>query len=764
MTKKNNNHNRRKQYKHVIIKELNLKTKKNKKSKTFNKYENTPGTDGFKYIKMPYIDTSVIESTNLLSPLTNIGTNKYSVNTEQSVTNILSTIRHDDKKYHLRAEKDYYTYINYSWMKEEDIELEYEKFYFVKLDSFRFVQNTVNHRIIQLANEYYKNNNNPTAKKIENIMKSMDHSNLKFERIKKYIDIMENEYEKYVKNDDLIGYLANINRCEIISWGCPISWSTYQDEKDAINIRSHIQSPGLSFYDYDLYITGNETTKYTRKFRDEFADNFCIFVKKLYDKMLGENHGLDPKHVIECEIEILNAIDSYSENDSPDFYNVVSINDSEKNLGFNWKTFAEGVGFSSANVPKTYITGSKSYIKSIMKKLATDWKTPKWKAYWYYMYLRQMCLYNKETHKLRYTFFKKYARGQPGILPESLFPMFALSYCFNTLFSRLYVEKYVKAGRIYIADTMGEEIRKTFIRIINENTWLQPETKVEALLKLKTISIETVYPKFLIEDFDVDLPKDDAYGIMFAQSQAMREYYIKNEGNHYTDLPSIDFTVNGGLAINGTQAYIVNAFYNPTKNNIYIPAAILQDPFVSLDLHSFEYNLAHIGFTLGHEFSHSLDNTGRLFDHKGNMRNWWKPEDERIFNKKVKDVIKQYELFASWDGIKMDASTMVGESMADISGLELCINYFNDYLTELGAIDRVKEELLKTFFVYVAYQWREAIYKQAIRFNIKTNPHPLVKYRTNCPLARSMIFKSIYNVKKGDHMYWKNDTIWSNDK
>ena len=188
-----------------------------------------------------------------------------------------------------------------------------------------------------------------------------------------------------------------------------------------------------------------------------------------------------------------------------------------------------------------------------MKKLGSEWKTPKWKAFWYYIYLRQFCLYNKETRALRYNFFKQFAKGQAGILPEKLFPMFALSYCFNTLLSRLYVGKYVKPASIYIANTMGEEIRQTFIRTINDNTWLQPETKEEAILKLKTISIETVYPKFMIEDFEVDLPQGDAYGIMFAQSQAMREYFIKNEGKHFTDVPSIDFSVNGGLSLNGTQ-------------------------------------------------------------------------------------------------------------------------------------------------------------------------------------------------------------------
>jgi predicted metalloendopeptidase len=760
MTKKN-------KVKDKIIYRSKQNNKKNTKKKIardskYNVYENTKGSNNFKYIKMPYIETSKIDSKDLLLPLSNIETNKESINTEKNVVKLINEVEQIEKKNKLDPRRDFYTYVNYSWMKQQDIVLNYEKYYFIKLDSFRFVQNTVNYRIVQLAKEYSNNSNNATAKKVANIIKSMNHSNLTMDKLKPHINDVIKNYDSYVNNDDLIGYLAHINRCEIISWGCPISWSVYHDEKDAVNIRSHIQSPSLSFYDYDLYITGSESEKYTNKFREEFASKFCEFVQSLYDTMLGKNHGLNPRDVIECEKDILKAMDCFSDDDSPDFYNVVTKKDSMNLYKFDWDTFAKGLGYT--NVPESYITGNKSYIRCIMTKLSCEWKTPKWKAYWYYMYLRQLCLYEKTLHKLRFEFFKKYAKGQQGIIPESLFSIFALSYCFNTLISRLYVEKYVNAQSIYITRTMGDELRKIFIRIINENTWLQPETKAEALRKLESISIETVYPKFMIEDFDVKYPENDAYGIMYAQSQAMREYYIKNEGKHFSDVPTLDFTVNGGLTLSGTQPYIVNAFYNPVRNNIYVPAATLQEPFIKLNSKGFEYNLAHIGYTFGHEFSHCLDNSGRLFDHKGNMRNWWQPEDEKIFNNKVKDVIKQYELFASWDGIDMDASTMVGESMADISGLEICINYLNNYLNETDAIDKIKEISFREFFIYIAYQWREAIYKQSVHFNIKTNPHPLVKYRTNCPLSRSMIFKRLYNVKKGDRMYWNNDTIWSNNK
>jgi putative endopeptidase len=739
-----------------------LKNKKltSKHSNFTNKYDKTGKSH--KYIKMPEIDTSIIQPEHFLPPLKYIETDKQSIDTEKMVVEKMNFYDKIEKKEKLNPKTDFYMFINHAWMKEQQIKMQYKKYYFVKLDSFRFVQDKVNLRVVNLATEYYKNNNTSLSKKVENVMTSMKFSNLTFDKIKPHIDDMITQHAKYVKSDDLVGYLAFINRNEIVSWGCPISWSIYQDEKDAVNTRSYISSPRLSFYDFDLYITPHANKKYTSEFRMEFNLKFCEFVEKVFDKMLGKGHGLKADDVLKCEIEMLNAIMCFEPNKtSADFYNVVPTNESVKDCNFDWEKFAKGLGYKE--VPKSYITPNKSFVKCIMTKLQAEWKTEKWKAYWYYMYLRQFIMYYKDAKILRFQFFKNFVTGQQGVIPEKIFPIYALSYCFNTLISRLYVANYVKQQSVYIADTLGNDLRKVFIRIINENSWLHYETKEQAIHKLETISIETIYPKYMIEDFDVTYPQGDAYGIMLAQAYAMCDYYITREGKHYTDVTSIDFSVNSGPSLNGTQPYVVNAFYNPTKNNIYVPAAILQEPFITLKAKGLEYNLAHIGYTFGHELSHCLDNTGRLFDYKGNKINWWTTGDEEKFNKKVKDVIKQYELFASWDGINMDASGMVGESMADISGLEICTTYLNMYLNETGAIEKVKEASFEEFFIYIAYQWREAIYKQAVRFNIKTNPHPLVKYRTNCPLARLKIYKKLYNIKTSDRMYWKNDTIWSND-
>ena len=130
----------------------------------------------------------------------------------------------------------------------------------------------------------------------------------------------------------------------------------------------------------------------------------------------------------------------------------------------------------------------------------------------------------------------------------------------------------------------------------------------------------------------------------------------------------------------------------------------------------------------------------------------------------MNNVIKQYEQFARYDGIKMDASLSTGENLADISGLAICEEYLRDFQDKNEDIVPIRALSFHAFFVYIAIQARQKIFDEAVKAQLKTNPHPMDKYRTNCPLARSRIFKMLYNVEKGDRMCWKNDTIWSNEK
>jgi predicted metalloendopeptidase len=159
--------------------------------------------------------------------------------------------------------------------------------------------------------------------------------------------------------------------------------------------------------------------------------------------------------------------------------------------------------------------------------------------------------------------------------------------------------------------------------------------------------------------------------------------------------------------------------------------------------------------------SHCLDDLGSKYDYTGNLHNWWTNHDRNIFDKKVKDVIKQYETFAGYDGIDMDASLSTGENLADISGLAICQEYLRDFQDKNDDIVPIRFLSFQAFFVYLAVQSRQVIFDEAVKAQLKTNPHPMDKYRTNCPISRLELFRSLYNIKKNDKMYWKTmDTIW----
>ena len=205
----------------------------------------------------------------------------------------------------------------------------------------------------------------------------------------------------------------------------------------------------------------------------------------------------------------------------------------------------------------------------------------------------------------------------------------------------------------------------------------------------------------------------------------------------------------------------MNAFYTPTSNSIYIPLAYIQKPFVDLEQRGIEYNLANIGFTIGHEMSHSLDDWGSNYDDTGKLNNWWTPEDQKHYKKIQEDVIKQYEEFAARDGIKFDAAPTVGEDLADISGLSICRNYLRDFQLKNLDILPIQALSLQTFFTYYAFQQRQIISKHSLEYQLKNNPHPLDKYRTNIPLSRLPYYRVIFKIKKGDGMWWHNtNRVW----
>ena len=583
----------------------------------------------------------------------------------------------------INPQNDFYSYINERWINEK--ELEEDQKYIVQVDSFRLVQDKVYKELLEIVNDYIKNNDNKLSKEISNFYKAQLNLNTN-EQLKKYSSEILSSIDKIRENGDVWELLGFTNHNETISYGSPFSWSLNPDDKNPSVFRCYVDQPQLSLIDINIYFDDGTDVSYKNKYKKTFFE----YVYKLFENSFGKNHNFNIEDIFIVEIEILTAMscEYIKGKKAESTYNKVTTKEALQKYDFDWAKFSKSMGFSYT--PEFFITSNLNYLKCGTELLLKEWNTEKWRTYWIYIFIRQLNRWNQKGRELMFDFHGKFVKGQEEIVQKELAPVFSLGFAFNTFLTNEYIDKYQNEQRINYVKTMAEDLKTVFIRIIKRNKWLQPQTKEKALKKLYNFNLEV-----------------------------------------------------------------------PSKNGIYIPLGYIQKPFVDLEERGIEYNLAHIGFTLGHEMSHALDDWGSKYDETGKLNDWWTDKDKKKFQKIQKDVIKQYEVYASYDGIKFDAAPSIGEDIADISGLAICREYLRDFQLKNEDILPIKALSFEAFFVYFAYQHRQKISKKAIAAQLKTNPHPLDKYRTNVPLSRIPVFREIYKVKKGDKMWWHStNRVW----
>jgi predicted metalloendopeptidase len=681
---------------------------------------------------------------------TALGKKQARQNTEQELVKMFKT---PFTKSSITPRNNFYEYVNYEWI--NTIERQKRDKFYVLLDVFRFAQEKVYYELINLSKKYISENNTRKSKCFSNVYESM--LNLNEITLQNHLTNMIEHIDEDIKENNVWKLLATINSNEIISWSSPISWSMAPDAKHADTYINTISSGQYSLYDFSLYYDFPTDTKEDQKYKTQVRKRYLDFIDEMFDTCLGKNHGLHAKDVYDVEVELMGAyMCTDIKNESSEFYNIVHADEALEKYGFNWKEFATQLGYT--DVPKKFVCTGLNYLKCACDSINTNWKTAKWRSYWIFLYAKQMMRFHKKWRKIYFEFFKKYLQGQEEMFPHDIYPVFGLSITFNTLLTDLYMEKNKNENKINYVKSMATDLKRVFERIIERNDWLSPSTKEAALKKFRYIDFVIGDPPKLREDPLLDYSADDAWGNMMKISDWKLKKYLKLDGEKVINIPAFDWKE---FKMTGTQSYIVNCFYTAIENRIYIPMAYLQKPFIDLEERGIEYNLAHVGYAIGHELSHSLDNTGSQYDFRGNKVSWWTPRDRKIFNRKVANVIKQYETFASYDNITFDAAVGTGEDMADISGLAICTEYLRDFQDKNMMPTPIRAFSFHTFFTYIAIQGRQKVNKKAFAAQLKSNPHPMQQYRVNCALARIKLFVSLYNIKKGDKMYWPTmDTIW----
>lgn len=650
----------------------------------------------------------------------------------------------------IKPENDFYDYINYQWLK--DVSLEKQQEYITQIDDFRLSQDKVYKELNTIILDYIKTHDNKLSKNLKNFYNSVVHMNpkpyskkLAFESVKKI--------EELIQNNNPWKMLAYFNKDEMIAHNAPFVWSLNPNDKNTKVYSCYVSPHQFELLDLSVYYDDGNDVAYKKKYREEYKKN----TKAIFNILLGKNN-YNAQDIFDVEVDIFNTLGCIDVTKNDESYNKVEADEALAKYGFDWKEFSTQLGFK--NPPKYFIATSLNYLKCGSDLFLANWNTPKWKTYWLYILLKRLVRITHGWEDIIYKFKGEFEKGQEAInKSDAVSSSLYMSVPFNTFLTNEYVKKFENPQATEYVKILCNDLKLVYKNILTENNWLQPSTKKYALKKLEHFNFVYGKPEGLREDPDLSYGSL-LYDNMMKINKWRHNKFIELEGKGTIDIPMMDWS-QYPVKMVGTQAYIVNASYTPSKNSIYINLGYIQKPFVDLDERGIEYNLAHIGFTISHELSHAFDDWGSKYGWDGNLNDWWTDADKRKYKSIQNDVIKQYEEFAARDGIKFDASIGIGEDLADISGIAICDKYLRDFQNKNEDLTPIRYFSYEVFYTYFAFQQKQVVRKKALAAQLKTNPHPLDKYRCNIPLSRSEIFRALYNVKKGDGMWWHNtDTIW----
>ena len=304
----------------------------------------------------------------------------------------------------------------------------------------------------------------------------------------------------------------------------------------------------------------------------------------------------------------------------------------------------------------------------------------------------------------------------------------------------LYVKKYFTEDAKKRMLDLVNNLQVAFEARINKLDWMSDSTKKVSKDKLHAFIKKIGYPDKWRDYSKVTIDKGRYYDNLVSCSKNEYEYQLSKLGK------PVDKTEWG------MTAPTINAYYNPSFNEIVFPAGILQTPYFNPDADD-AINYGGIGMVIGHEMTHGFDDQGAQFDKDGNLKTWWSKEDNEKFKAKTKLVIDQYNKFTVLDSLHVNGALTTGENIADMGGISIAYDAFK--MTKQGQdttrIDGLTPD--QRFFLSFAQGWRSKYKDEIVRQYLNLDPHSPAIHRVNGPLMHFTPFYTAFGVKEGDKMF-----------
>ena len=521
------------------------------------------------------------------------------------------------------------------------------------------------------------------------------------------------------------------------------------DSKDSNKNTANIGLGSLGLPDREYYISDDKDSK-------EKREKYVLHVAKMLT-FLGENKTLakqNAEKILALEIAMAKPrLDRVERRDRRKTYNPMKVADLQKlTPSVNWNSFIQGVGISKID---TIIVSQPKYMIAL-EKIYKNTNINDLKAYMRWTLLNKSSgVLTPEIETANWEFYSKTLQGAIKQRPREERALQVVNGTVGEALGKLYVEKKFPAEAKVKAKLMIDNIFIAFENRINKLPWMTPATRKGAIEKLKKSTVKIGYP---------DKWKD--YSKLEIKSLASGGTYFENMKN----------VSNWGFAENiadlqkpvdktewGMSPQTVNAYFNPSYNEIVFPAAILQPPFYDYKADE-AVNYGGIGAVIGHEISHGFDDSGARYNADGNLADWWTEDDLKQFTGLGGALAAQYSALEPLPGTFVDGKFTLGENIGDLGGINAAYDGLQIFLKQNGnpgLIDGYTPE--QRLFISWATIWRAKMRDEAIKNQVKTDPHSPAMYRAYVPLTNVDEFYKAFDIKEGDKLFVKPDDrvkIW----
>lgn len=508
------------------------------------------------------------------------------------------------------------------------------------------------------------------------------------------------------------------------------------DMKDSKMNIVGIQQGGLSLGNRDYYLENDEATQ---KIREAYKQ----YIVKMF-RLVGDDEATAQKKmeaVFNIEMRIAKASKSMVELRDPEAnYHKMTFNQLLNDYpGIDWSTLLLCSGFPAIS----YVDmGQPENIREI-EKLMADTPIEDQKAYMAFKVIENAS--GQLSDDFRNATFDFYGRVMSGTTQDRARWKRAIGAVQGVLgeaVGKMYVEKYFPASSKERMIQLVRNLQKSLGERIKEQKWMSKETQEKALEKLNTFYVKIGYPDTWMDYSGLTIDPSKSYFENLCQASAfITDYYIQKDVNKPVDRTRWQMT-----------PQTINAYYNPTTNEICFPAGILQPPFFNPEADD-AANYGAIGVVIGHEMTHGFDDQGSQFDKDGNLKNWWTEADRKNFEARTKVMADFFSKIEVLPGLYANGQLTLGENIADHGGLNIAFQAFKEATAANPLPEKDGFTPEQRFFLAYAKVWIDNIRDEEIRNRTKNDPHSLGRWRVNGALPHIDAWYKAFNIGKKDPLY-----------